>query len=398
MRYAALPKFFFMVAKAEVQLDKMETLEKSDTWTRSTYGGVPIPGHDRAVVSYLWEKKEIYGNKFKIIDIGGLGGGDFKSSWSHGLADFYLDILPMPDGVQGIQMNLELREGWDLVLRYVEDHGRFNFSIFSQTMEDLHDPSLALEMLPQISDAGYIEVPSKFTELSPNMENFGGTLTYGGPVKAFRGFAHHKWIFTRFGSVIYGLPKDLSFYVDEFYDAVSNMEIAFRYFDLHWTWPPWTPVILLTADKFGSYMHRTGIMRDLLTVPDVDREVNQFAYSVLPNHPGFAPWRQLAFQRLNHTGSMHLPLDEICGIWDTPSCWINDLSCERCCQETDLWPHGDPACWLKDMDLIEEFVLTYETCCFGLAPHEAPEGFESFPFALFIPHLYPVYERSMRSR
>src|SRR4029077_6051445 len=77
--------------------------------------------------------------------------------------------------------NLNDSRSWDPVLRHVAEHGRFSYSICSHTLEDLAYPAITLEMLPRISECGYIAVPSRYLE----------SLRPEGP---YRGFIHHRWV------------------------------------------------------------------------------------------------------------------------------------------------------------------------------------------------------------
>jgi len=51
-------------------------------------------------------------------------------------------------------------------------------------LEDISTPAIVVDLLKQISQAGYIETPSKFWELSK---------ACGTP---YRGLIHHRWIFS----------------------------------------------------------------------------------------------------------------------------------------------------------------------------------------------------------
>jgi hypothetical protein len=67
-------------------------------------------------------------------------------------------------------------------LDYVEQNGKFDYSVCSHTLEDVITPTELLDLLPKISKRGYIAIPSKFDELSFLWDN------------KYRGNAHHKQI------------------------------------------------------------------------------------------------------------------------------------------------------------------------------------------------------------
>ena len=91
------------------------------------------------------------------------------------------------------------RENWNEILKYVEENGKFDYSICTHTLEDISNPSLVCEMLPKIAKRGFISVPSKYAEYL-RFETW-----YG--VKGYRGFFHHKWIYSLKNNVFRGFEK-----------------------------------------------------------------------------------------------------------------------------------------------------------------------------------------------
>jgi hypothetical protein len=59
----------------------------------------------------------------------------------------------------------------------------FDFSICSHTLEDIRDPLYVCSELIRVSKAGYIEVPSRFSESIRGIENH-----------KFVGLSHHRWL------------------------------------------------------------------------------------------------------------------------------------------------------------------------------------------------------------
>ena len=131
---------------------------------------------------------------FTIIDIGGSLDG-----WSSHIVNAIMDINPpvINTNIRVFTANLNKQDDWKEVLEYVKENGKFSYAICSHTLEDIANPTLAMDMIPQISVAGYIAVPSKYRELSFIEGNY-------------RGYIHHRWIYDYRDGKFIGFPK-LSF-------------------------------------------------------------------------------------------------------------------------------------------------------------------------------------------
>ncbi|MFO1187155.1 MAG: FkbM family methyltransferase, partial [Alphaproteobacteria bacterium] len=92
---------------------------------------------------------------FSVIDVGASA-----NPWSKDVISATFDLNPCAAAPLHFTGNLNDSRAWDPVLAHVARHGRFAYSICSHTLEDLAYPAMALEMLPRISEAGYISVPS----------------------------------------------------------------------------------------------------------------------------------------------------------------------------------------------------------------------------------------------
>ena len=79
---------------------------------------------------------------------------------------------------------------WSAVLAHVAEHGRFDFAISTHFLEDIASPRVVARMLPRVAKAGFVSTPSKYAELSR------GCDTARGAPSAYRGYIHHRWIFT----------------------------------------------------------------------------------------------------------------------------------------------------------------------------------------------------------
>lgn len=134
-----------------------------------------ITAHRQALLESLRRQRE-QDPSFTVVDVGGTAGG-----WTHGIADVIVDINPVGIG-RYFKVNLNRYLDWTSVRDYVKTHGKFSFAICSHTLEDIANPMLVLDMLPQIAEEGYVAVPSKYRELS----------RVEGP---WLGYIHHRWIF-----------------------------------------------------------------------------------------------------------------------------------------------------------------------------------------------------------
>ena len=136
-------------------------------------------------------KKLISENNYKTIDIGASA-----QFWSYPECKFVADIVEIQEeGVKFFNFNIQNKDTWSELISYVEEHGKFDFSICSHTLEDVLTPVELLNLLPKISKRGYIAVPSKFDEFSFLWDN------------KYRGNAHHKQIIDVKDDMICIYPK-----------------------------------------------------------------------------------------------------------------------------------------------------------------------------------------------
>jgi len=136
-------------------------------------------------------KKIISENNYKTIDIGASA-----QFWSYPECKFVADIVEIQEeGVKFFNFNIQNKDTWGELISYVEEHGKFDFSICSHTLEDVLTPVDLLNLLPKISKRGYIAVPSKFDEFSFLWDN------------KYRGNAHHKQIIDVKDEMICIYPK-----------------------------------------------------------------------------------------------------------------------------------------------------------------------------------------------
>lgn len=143
-----------------------------------------------------------------VLDVGG-GASPFPR------ADWVIDLIAHEDrGLYGPEPDPETerfspatwvkrdicdREPWPFAA------GQFDFSICSHTLEDVRDPLWVCSELQRVSQAGYIEVPSRLEEQSYGFQ---------GP---WVGWGHHRWLteiadqeitFVLKHHVMHGRPSD----------------------------------------------------------------------------------------------------------------------------------------------------------------------------------------------
>jgi len=136
-------------------------------------------------------KKLISENNYKTIDIGASA-----QFWSYPECKFVADIVEIQkEDVKFFNFNIQNKDTWGELLSYVEQHGKFDYSICSHTLEDVLTPVDLLNLLPKVSKRGYIAIPSKFDEFSFLWNN------------KYRGNAHHKQIIDVKDDMICIYPK-----------------------------------------------------------------------------------------------------------------------------------------------------------------------------------------------
>jgi FkbM family methyltransferase len=143
---------------------------------RPTQNFCYAPLHHHAPLMAYLKQQQAQCPGFSVIDVGAAA-----NPWSRDVISATFDLNTCTVAPLHFTGNLNDSRAWDPVLRYVTEHGRFSYSICSHTLEDLAYPAMALEMLPRISDAGYVAVPSRYLE----------SLRPEGP---YRGFIHHRWV------------------------------------------------------------------------------------------------------------------------------------------------------------------------------------------------------------
>ena len=208
----------------------------------------------RGVVEQLLDLKR-QNPKIRIIDVGAS-----LNAWSKDVVDAIVDIQEpqVESHVQVFRANINVVKEWEAIEAHVKEHGKFDFSICSHTLEDISNPMLVANQLGKISHGGYISVPSKYRELSRFEMSLKGAF--------YRGYIHHRWIFTIRNSQLFGFPKINYLETDSWYDAVADFDEEIK--DLSFTWESEVPIKLVNDDFLGPDIvsvinyYRQGLIND----------------------------------------------------------------------------------------------------------------------------------------
>ncbi len=183
-------------------------------------------------LEYLDEKK--FGT---VIDIGYL-----ENNWSTPWVTHYVNLGHVKDTTKHAFIgNISQYDIWDRLLKYVEEHGKFDFSICTHTLEDISSPQLVCELLPRISKEGYIAVPSKYRELTRRESR---TVGMG-----YQGLIHHRWVFNKEGDSFVGYPKIALL---EYMDFDSTFESMFYLDEFNFFWTDEFELKILDNDMLGG--------------------------------------------------------------------------------------------------------------------------------------------------
>ena len=165
----------------------------------------------------------------KVINVGGSLGANELESVTH-YADLQQPQFPTDKKVFVVDISNSLT--WNEIILWTKSHGKFEYSICSQTLEHVPNVNCALLFLSQISNQGFINVPSKYTELKKGVSYSDEGLVRCNMSAHFRGFLPHRWIFTVKNDILWAFPKlnfiefmDLS-WVEEWQ---SSCELSFEW-------------------------------------------------------------------------------------------------------------------------------------------------------------------------
>jgi hypothetical protein len=151
-------------------------------------------------------KNLIRENNYKTIDIGASA-----RYWSYPECKVIVDAYPVEEkDITFFELNIENMNDWGPVFDYVEQNGKFDFSICSHTLEDVFNPMELISILQKISNRGYIAIPSKYDEFTKLFSN------------PYRGNAHHKQFFDVIEDSLMIFPKYNWIEVDERSELITK--------------------------------------------------------------------------------------------------------------------------------------------------------------------------------
>lgn len=171
-------------------------------------------------------------HKLRVIDVG--GATSFAKDYLEAVADFNDPKFEVPMFFKG---NINLPGIWGELLKYVAEKGKFDFAICTHTLEDICNPMLTISMLPMIAKAGYIAMPSKYTEFSRLGDSY-------------RGFIHHLHIYEVINGVLRGYPK-VNYIEDPIFDSLGNQEVNLSRNELSFWWDDTLPFKMVNDGFLG---------------------------------------------------------------------------------------------------------------------------------------------------
>ena len=202
---------------------------------------VRLTPHDRSQVSQWIRSQKIKNPAFSVIDVGG-SAALWSASFVDAVADANLPAAEIMNETGNViakfQINFNMPEEWAALDRYVAEHGKFSFAICSHTLEDIANPKFLTSKLSQIAKMGFIAIPSKFTECA-RIES-----------AQWRGYIHHRWIFSLLNGIFVGYPKLVFLERDARFDEVGK-NYSPDNADFSFWWKNNIDVSLTNADYLG---------------------------------------------------------------------------------------------------------------------------------------------------
>lgn len=191
----------------------------------TNFNYTPAITRDR-VMSYL----EFYNFK-RVIDLGGAA-----ADWSAPYVSHCVDIKPSPN-MNTIIGDLCSYELWTRLLEEVKANGKFDFAICSHTLEDIANPKIVCEMLPQIAKEGFIAVPSKYKEFIKQGDHYG--------------YMHHRWVFNKEDGEFVGYPKLPFLEHDPVINKLYSGKPEEQFDELQFFWKGDFRLYVINADYMG---------------------------------------------------------------------------------------------------------------------------------------------------
>jgi hypothetical protein len=111
------------------------------------------------------------------------------------------------------QGDINMPDVWQQIIDDCKmDGNKWDFAVCTHVLEDIRNPPMVLEMLPRIAKEGFISMPNKMWELG-YCENdipknyIPAGIAPGVNGHTYRGFFHHRWIYTIKDGVLWMFPK-----------------------------------------------------------------------------------------------------------------------------------------------------------------------------------------------
>jgi predicted O-methyltransferase YrrM len=210
------------------------------------------------LVDFLRTQKRINPG-FRVIDVGGSA-----SPYPSDLITAILDIQKPKSDFKNVVWypgNIDSPEGWREVEIAVMASGPFDFAICSHTLEDVCNPLMICEKLSRIARMGHIAVPSKYKELS----------RFETSPPSYRGYIHHRWIFSVRDDQFWGYPKLNFLDYDPYFDRFGGPEPTPNE-QLSFWWKNAIELHIVNGGYLGpSPSHVMEYYRKGLTDDDLDR-------------------------------------------------------------------------------------------------------------------------------
>ncbi len=203
-------------------------------------------GNRSDVINYITEHKK--NGKFTVVDVGGSVVG-----WSVPYVDAIVDFnVPIKSNstIKFFKCDITHPDSYTEIFDYVEKNGKFDFCICTHTLEDIMNPGFVCEQISKISKEGYVAFPSKYRELARIEGNY-------------RGYIHHRWIFTVSNNKIIGYPKICYLENNFLFDAVADRSHDKR--DLSFFWKDSIQITYINGNYLGPNVNAViGYYNELL--------------------------------------------------------------------------------------------------------------------------------------
>jgi hypothetical protein len=222
--------------------NKEENDEDQKTVVVGTLHDIRLQRCDRRYVLNVLLTKRKSNPNFKVIDVGGS-----MTGWSGPVVDAIVDLNPPPtttgtkSNIKFFKCNINIDKDWKAIENYVAKNGKFDFSLCCHTLEDIANPQLVCQKLSLISKEGYVAFPSKYTEMCKTVEC---------PHGSYRGYIHHRYIFTIIQGKLWGFPKLNFLENNPVFDRVGKLYTPDRYELCMW-WKDSLDLHIVNQDFMG---------------------------------------------------------------------------------------------------------------------------------------------------